>query len=156
MIPQMAAESIRRRIIVIAALVLAVAAMTLLAIWSLEGTTLSTTQQTSPVETISGVKEGSISFTSPLEDTVVTPGQSLTISGVVTPTPQGPDSVVIEAGQSDSTPAILPLRVPLQPDGTFTYSITVSPYWYPGAYLVVVSDASGATGSEYFIVGTQS
>ena len=156
MVPEMAAGSPRRRIIVVAAVVLAVAAMTLLAIWSSQGTTRSTTQQTSPAETISGAKQGSISFTSPLDGAVVTPGQSLTISGVVTPTPQGPDTVVIEAGQSDSTAAILPLLVPLQPDGTFTYSITVSPYWYPGAYLVVVSDTSGATGSEYFIVGTQS
>ncbi|MGA2198986.1 MAG: hypothetical protein ABSG45_03520 [Nitrososphaerales archaeon] len=145
-----------RRIVVIAAVVLALASATILEVWSLQRTPVSTTQQTSPAETVSGAKEGSISFTSPLDGAVVTPGQSLTISGVVTPTPQGSDSVVIEAGQSDSTAAILPLVIPLQPDGTFSYSTTVSHYWYPGAYLIVVSDATGATGSEYFIVGTQS
>jgi len=143
-----------RRIVVIAAVVLALASATILVVWAQQRTPVSTAQQTSPAETISSAKEGSISFTSPVQGAVLTPGQSLTISGVVTPTPQGSDSVVIEAGQSDSTPAILPLLVPLQPDGTFSYSTTVSPYWYPGAYLLVVSDASGATGSEYFVVGT--
>ena len=152
----MAAGSHTRRLMVITAVVLALASATVLVAWSLQRTSVSTAEQVTPAETVSSTTTDSISITSPPAGAVLMPGQSLTIEGVVTPTPKGSESVVIQAGQSDSTTAILPMLVPLRPDGTFSFSIMVSPYWYPGAYLIIVTDPSGATGSEYFIVGSQS
>lgn len=105
---------------------------------------------------ITSQSRGNITFSSPISGASLAVGQTLTISGSITPTPSLPDSVVIVAGQWDSTTAIPGVVVTVEPDGAFSYSTVVSPYWNDGAYVITVTDSNGATGIETFLVAPQS
>ena len=94
----------------------------------------------------------SIVFSSPVAGSVLVPGQSLNITGTVTPTPSHPDTVFIVATQQDSITIVNGVTMAVQTDGTFSYSIVISTYWPSGAYVIQVTDSNGASGSEVFLI----
>ncbi len=148
----MAAQSIALKVLVVAAILIVAATLFVYAMGTRGGNGTTTTPPPVSSTTYTSTIIGEISFTSPAADTTYRPGQTLTISGSITPKPESTDTVFLQASQSDSTTAISDVLLTVGPDGTFSYSTVVSPYWYPGAYVITVSDSNGATAYQTFLV----
>lgn len=87
----------------------------------------------------------SITFSSPTTAEQFMPGQTITISGTIIPSPKLPDNVLIElslSGQSD----LEATTVSVQTDGTFSSEMAIGESWPVGIYTISVTDSHGTTG----------
>ena len=87
----------------------------------------------------------SITFSSPSAAEQFMPGQNITISGAITPTPKLPDNVLIELSLSGGSD-LEARTVALQVDGSFSSTMSIGPSWPVGTYTITASDSYGTTG----------